>query len=262
MPRNTVGDLTNKPSYIVKSDGAQLAYHKLTGAQPGIIFFGGFASDMEGTKALALETYAANRGQSFVRFDYQGHGKSTGKFSGGTIGKWLSDSLSIIDSLTEGPQILIGSSMGGWITLLAALERPSRVLGLVGIASAPDFTEDLMWDKFEITVRQTLLKEGKYLLPSNFEDPRYIITMDLIEEGRSRLVLRRQLPLNVPIRLIHGTADADVPFQVSLRLAEHVDSSDVEVTLIKEGEHRLSEDRDLKVLFGILDRLISDTSGK
>lgn len=262
MPNKTVGNSDNVKSYLIKSDGTKIAYHKLSGAGPGIIFFGGFASDMEGTKALALQAHAARTGQSFLRFDYQGHGKSSGSFSDGTIGKWLSDSLSILDEKTEGPQILVGSSMGGWISLLAARERVSRVAGLIGIASAPDFTEDLMWSQFDDNTKQILRKEGKILMVSEYDNSPSTITMNLIEDGRKYLVLREELPLEIPIRLIHGMADNDVPYELSVRLANHIDSQNVEVTLIKDGDHRLSKEQDLVTLLTILDTLTSKLLNK
>ena len=251
--------IKSNPSYLEKADGARIAYHKLIGNSPGLIFFGGFASDMTGTKALAIEQYARTCGQAFLRFDYQGHGQSSGDFSKGTIGTWLSDSLAIIDSQTTGPQILIGSSMGGWISLLAALERPERIVGLVGIASAPDFTEDLMWNKFEQSIKNTLLEDEIYYEPTEYNDAPYIITLPLIKDGRSRLVLREKLMIHIPIRLLHGLSDADVPYQLSVRLAEHVEAEDVEVILIKDGDHRLSKEKELKALMQQIDNLVART---
>ena len=247
--------ITPDPSYLEKTDGARIAYHRLAGRSPGIIFFGGFASDMTGTKAMAIESYARNRGQAFLRFDYQGHGQSSGEFSDGTIGTWLSDSLAVLDAQTEGPQILIGSSMGGWLTLLTALKRPERIKALIGIASAPDFTEDLMWDKFDELTKNALLKEGIYYEPTEYDEQPYTITLPLIEDGRTHLVLRDRLGINVPIRLLHGMSDADVPYEVSLKLAEHVVSDDVEVILIKGGDHRLSTSKDLMILTAQIEKL-------
>lgn len=216
-------------------------------------------SDMTGTKALSLESFARERGQAFLRFDYQGHGASTGRFEDGTIGSWTADAVAALDALTEGPQVLVGSSMGGWIMLLTALARPQRIAGLLGIAAAPDFTEDLMWQAYPQEVRDTLRREGVYREPSDYGDEPYTITMRLIEEGREHLLLREAIPIACPVRLIHGVADPDVPWQTSLRLAEQLESADVEVTLVKSGGHRLSEPEDLdrlgKTLEGLLDRL-------
>ena len=216
-------------------------------------------SDMTGSKALSLESLAKQQGRAFLRFDYQGHGASSGRFEDGTIGSWTADAVAALDALTEGPQVLVGSSMGGWIMLLAALARPQRVAGLLGIAAAPDFTEDLMWDAYPQEVRDTLRREGVYHEPSDYGDEPYAITMRLIEEGREHLLLRAAIPLGCPVRLIHGMADPDVPWRTSIRLAERLESDDVEIALVKTGGHRLSEPEDLdrlgKTLCGLLDRL-------
>jgi pimeloyl-ACP methyl ester carboxylesterase len=236
------------PSYLTKPDGARIAYHMTPGQAPGIVFLGGFASDMTGTKALALEAFAKARGQAFLRFDYQGHGQSSGAFADGTIGIWHSDALAVIDAVTDGKQILVGSSMGGWMMLLTAVRRPARIAGLIGIAAALDFTEDLMWPGFSEEIRETLRRDGIYHEPSAYSDQPYTITMKLIEDGRNHLLLRDRLAIDAPIRLLHGMADADVPYQVSLRIAAHVDGPDVQVRLIKDGDHRLSTERDLAIL--------------
>jgi pimeloyl-ACP methyl ester carboxylesterase len=220
------------------------------------MFLGGFMSDMTGTKALSLESLARQRGQAFLRFDYQGHGESTGRFEDGTIGSWAEDAVAALDALTEGPQVLVGSSMGGWIMLLAALARPQQVAGLLGIAAAPDFTEDLMWDAYPQEVRDTLRREGVYREPSDYGEEPYTITLRLIEEGRAHLLLRRSIPITCPVRLIHGMADPDVPWQTSLRLAGQLESTDVEVTLVKSGGHRLSEPEDLERLGRTLEGLV------
>ena len=228
--------------------GECLAYHRSPGKTPGIVFLGGFKSDMTGSKALALEAFARARGQSFLRFDYSGHGASDGKFTEGCIGTWAADAIAALDALTEGPQILVGSSMGGWLMLLTALARPERVAGLVGIAAAPDFTEDLMWEKFSHEVRETILREGSYAEPSAYSDDPYIITRKLIEDGRDHLLLRGPIRLNCPVRLLHGMRDPDVPWQVSVRLAEALETDDVRIALVKDGDHRLSREQDLALL--------------
>jgi pimeloyl-ACP methyl ester carboxylesterase len=243
-------------SYLTKPDGARIAYHRTPGKAPGIVFFVGFASDMTGTKALALEAFARQRGQAFLRFDYQGHGQSSGTFAEGTIGLWHSDALAVLDAETNGPQILVGSSMGGWMMLLTAARRPERVAGLVGIAAAPDFTEDLMWPNFSTEIQETLKRDGLYQRPSEYSDEPYTITMKLIEDGRDHLVLRDRLTVDAPVRLLHGMADPDVPYQVSLRIAEHVDCSDLQVWLIKGGDHRLSTERDLDILTSTIAAMI------
>ena len=251
-------NFSSTPLYLEKPDGAKIAYHKLSGKGPGIVFFGGFASDMSGTKALAIETFARRSGQAFLRFDYQGHGESSGEFRDGTISKWLSDSIAVIIAQTNGPQIFVGSSMGGWISLLAAVQCPDRVAALVGIASAPDFTEDLMWDKFDESIRNKLRKDGIYFEATEYADNPYAVTLQLIEDGRKHLLLRDKLTISVPIRLLHGMADSDVPYQVSIRLAEHIDTGDVEVTLIKGGDHRLSREKDLTTLMMTIEKLTNE----
>ena len=214
-------------------------------------------SDMAGTKALALEDYARERGQAFLRLDYQGHGESSGRFEDGTIGLWASDATAAIAELTEGPQILVGSSMGGWIMLLAALAQPERIAGLVGIAAAPDFTEDLIWAQADEAQRKAVMEEGVYREPSPYGEEPYTITRALIEDGREHLLLRKAIPLTCPVRLIHGLEDPDVPWDLSLKLAAALDSDDVETLLVKGGDHRLSEPRDIarlkRVVGGLLD---------
>ena len=180
---------SSNPAYLALPGGGRLAYHRSPGQGPGLVFLGGFMSDMTGSKATHLEAFARRRGQAFLRFDYRGHGQSSGAFRDGTIGAWRDDALAALDHLTDGPQILIGSSMGGWLMLLAALERPTRVAGLVGIAAAPDFTETLMWPAFSSEIRETLARDGVYLAPSEYGDDPYPITMDLITDGRDHLVL-------------------------------------------------------------------------
>ncbi|MGE0667767.1 MAG: alpha/beta fold hydrolase [Sphingomonadales bacterium] len=239
----------------ISVDGHQLAYEAIPGRAPGVIFLPGFKSDMTGAKAMALRDWCLRRGQAFTRFDYSGHGQSSGKFENGTIGRWAADAIAILDRVTSGPQILVGSSMGGWMALLVAKARPERVAALVGIAAAPDFTEDLMWASYPEEVRETLRRDGIYHEPSDYGEP-YAITMRLIEEGREHLVLRAPLPLPFPVRLIQGMKDQDVPWQTALRLAERIDGDDVEVTLVKNGDHRLSEPSDIARLEAVLEGLI------
>lgn len=237
-------------------DGASIAYHRTRGKSPGVVFLGGFMSDMTGTKAVTLEAFCRARGQAFLRFDYQGHGASSGRFEDGTIGRWAADALTAFDQLTEGPQILVGSSMGGWIALLTALARRERVAGLVGIAPAPDFTEDLLWDAFPLDQRATLMREGVLRLPSEYSDKPYSITLKLIEDGRRHLLLRDAIDLPCPVRLLHGMRDPDVPWQRSLLLADKLATPDVRVELVKDGDHRLSREQDLALLCGSVAELL------
>lgn len=237
-----------------------LAYRQQDGAGPGVMFLGGFHSDMTGSKAEYLAGWCAARDRAFLRFDYSGHGSSGGEFAEGTIGRWLIDAELALTSLTNGPQILVGSSMGGWIALLLALRHPERVAGLIGIAAAPDFTEDLMWAKFPAEIRQQIERDGMWHRPSEYGEP-YPITRRLIEDGRHHLVLRRPLHLNMPIRLLHGQADLDVPWQLSLRIAETVTSEDITVTLVKDGDHRLSTPDNLALLGRSLGALLGEDAG-
>lgn len=248
----------SSPSYTNGPGGHALAFHKSAPSnanRPGVIFLGGFKSDMTGTKATFLEEWAAKANRPFVRFDYSGHGASEGKFTDGAIGDWAADAIHILDTVTEGPQILVGSSMGGWVALLAAVARRERVAGLVGIAAAPDFTEDLMWAGFSPEIRETLTRDGIYRQPSEYDDGPYEITMKLIEDGRKNLLLRDPIQLTCPVRLIQGMQDPDVPWQTALRVVEQIESQDARVTLIKEGDHRLSTDADLALLAATLDEV-------
>lgn len=207
---------------------------------PEVLFLGGFKSDMSGTKATFLENICRERGQTFTRFDYSGHGLSSGAFIQGTIGSWLSDTLSMIDEVTEGPVILVGSSMGGWLMILAALARPERIHGLIGIAAAPDFTEELIWPALTDNQRRSFLSQGILQTPSHYENQGFPITLQLVEEGRSHLVLPKPIPIQSPVHLIHGDADRDVPCSLSQRLCQNITSPYVTLTLIKGGDHRLN----------------------
>jgi pimeloyl-ACP methyl ester carboxylesterase len=243
------------PETLSRPDGATIAYHRLAGAAPGIVFLGGYRSDMTGTKALFLDDYCRKRGCAYVRFDYFGHGASSGDFALGTVARWRDDAIAVIDSLTTGPQILVGSSMSGWIMLLAALARPERIAALVGIAGAPDFTEELLWPRLSTAQRETLMAEGRLVLPSDYDPAGYLYTRALIEDGRRHLLLGGPIPLDIPVRLLHGMRDASVPWQVSLRLAERLTGRDVLVTLVKDGDHRLSNPAELALLAQTLDTL-------
>lgn len=228
------------PDYLETSKGRKIAYNRTTGIGPGVVFLGGFRSDMDGSKALFLKDWAAHAGREFLRFDYSGHGVSSGDFLDGCIGDWFEDAKELIETVTSGPQVLVGSSMGGWISLLLAREIPEKICGLVGIAAAPDFTEDSMWAGFSDAQKALLAKEGSVALPSDYSDEPYTITRRLIEDGRNRLVLRDRLPLPFPTRFLQGTDDTDVPVSVAMRLLEHVDGPDVRLTLSKGADHRFS----------------------
>ena len=235
-------------NFLSTPEGRQIAYDRLQGTGPGVVFLGGFRSDKEGTKALALEDWAKTNGRAFLRFDYSGHGSSSGDFLDGAIGDWFEDARAAILGLTEGPQVLVGSSMGGWISLLMAREHPENVAGLVTVAAAPDFTEDGMWGGFSEDQRRALIEEGQVALPSDYSEEPYIITRRLIEEGRGRLVLRSPLLLPMPVRMLQGTADTDVPIDVALRLLDHAEGGDIRLTLVKGADHRFSTPECLKLI--------------
>lgn len=226
--------------YFETSESRRIAYNLTPGSGPGVVFLGGFKSDMEGTKALALEEWAKRTGRAFLRFDYSGHGVSEGKFEDGAIGDWFEDARDLILAKTAGPQILVGSSMGGWISLLMARAHPEKVAGLVTIAAAPDFTEDGYWASFDKETRHKLESEGSIAIPSDYGEP-YVITRRLINEGRERLVLRDPLPLPFPTRFLQGTADDAVSVETAIQLIEHAEGPDMRLVLVKGADHRFSD---------------------
>lgn len=238
-----------------RGDGTHLAWIRTQGRGPMVVFLPGYRSDMAGDRATTLAAFCAARGQAMLRFDYSGHGASDGAFEDGTIGIWAADALAVIDAHSEGPVVLVGSSMGGWISLLTARARPERVTGLVGIAAAPDFTEELMWAAMAPPERATLLREGVLRVPSQYGEP-YAITRALIEDGRQHLLLGGPIEIPCPIRLLHGQRDPDVPWETALRITERVTSADVRVTLVKDGDHRLSRPQDLTLLCETLGALL------
>ncbi len=257
-PSTRTAPQAGKPAILTRAGASTIAYHKFDGASPGVVFLGGFLSDMGGTKAVALEAHCRRAGRAFLRFDYQGHGGSSGRFEDGTIGRWADDAIAVLDELTEGPQLLVGSSMGGWIMLLAALARPGRVAALIGIAAAPDFTEVLMWNRYPPDVRAILESKGVYHQPSDYAEAPYPITLALIEDGRRHLLLERPIAVHCPVWLIHGMQDADVPWEHAPMIAERLLSQHVTVTLVKDGDHRLARNEDLERLFRIVDQLCAE----
>jgi pimeloyl-ACP methyl ester carboxylesterase len=244
MTETTVPETTGR---LNRGNGIELAWARLSGDGPTIVFLPGFRSDMTGDKATALAAFCTERGVGMLRFDYSGHGASSGDFLDGTIGAWTADALAAIDMLTTGKLVLVGSSMGGWIALLAALARPDRITGLVGIAAAPDFTQRLMWDAMAPSERATLERDGVLSVPSQYGEPTPI-TRTLIEDGAKHLVLTGRMAIDCPVRLLHGQADPDVPWELALQIAEQVESPDVRVILVKDGDHRLSRPADLALL--------------
>jgi len=233
--------------FLQTASGRQIAYVQTPGRGPGVVFLGGLKSDMQGTKALHLEARAKQTGRAFLRFDYSGHGQSSGSFTEGCIGDWAEDARAAIEALTSGSQVLVGSSMGGWISLILASRMREKIAGIVGIAAAPDFTEDGMWAEFSDEQRAELLRTGQVSLPSEYGEP-YIITRRLIEDGRGHLVLRSPLALEFPARFLQGTDDADVPMSVALRLLEHATGPDIRLTLVKGADHRFSTETCLDLI--------------
>jgi pimeloyl-ACP methyl ester carboxylesterase len=238
-----------EPAFIeVGRDGAarKIAVRARAGGAPGLFWLSGFNSDMQGTKALALDVWAAEQGRACVRFDYSGHGSSGGAFVDGTIGRWLEESVAVFDRFCDGPQVVIGSSMGGWMALLLAREIARRrgLAGLVLIAPAPDFTEELMWKGFPPEVRQEIETKGVWLRPSHYGEPTPI-TRALIEEGRNHLLLGRAIEVGCPVRILQGAQDPDVPWQHAFALAHRLPSDDVVLTMIQDGDHRLSRPQDI-----------------
>lgn len=239
---------TKSTAFLKVAPDISLAYHKTSGKTPGVIFCGGFMSDMNGTKATALEEFCHAQGRAFVRFDYRGHGESSDTLINGTIGAWKQDALAVFDQLTTGPQIIIGSSMGGWIATLIALERQERIAALIGIAAAPDFTEDLVWQRLSEEKKNQLLQEGVIYEPSEYGAAPYPITLKIIEEARRHLLMRAPIPFTKPVRLLQGMRDSEVPWQYGLQFAGQLQSDDVRIILIKDGDHRLSRKQDLGLL--------------
>ncbi len=242
-------------SRFARDDGSQVAYAYTPGAPPTAVFFGGYASDMSGTKAKFLESRAKSRGRAFLRFDYQGHGESSGSFTQGSIGLWSEDARALIEHVSTGPLVLVGSSMGAWIMLIVALELKNRVAALLGIASAPDFSEDLILPALKPEQLKSLEQMGLLHLPSNYRDEPQVITRHFLEEGRRHLLLRSGIGLECPVRLLHGLEDQDVPWHTSVRLCKALQSRNVQLTLIKGGDHRLSAPRHLASIDQALESL-------
>ncbi len=249
------------PQKLVRPDAETIAYRVRSGNGPnggasienvGVVWLGGFKSDMIGTKAAALDEWAVQTQRHFVRFDYFGHGESSGEFVKGTMGRWLDDALAVLDAIVQGPVVLVGSSMGGWIALLAALARPDRVIGLGLVAPAPDFTEDLIWDLASDEVKQVLMSGEIYSEPSEYDDEPYEITMGLIEEARRHLLLRGPIDLQCPVRILHGLADVDVPWRRSVKLIEQLTTQDVAANFIKDADHRMSDDQNIARLVSMV----------
>jgi len=245
---------------LLREDGERIAYMTRPGKSPGIVWLGGFKSEMTATKARALDAWAAGSGHAFVRFDYFGHGQSSGEFRQGTITRWRDDALAVLDRLTSGPQILVGSSMGGYLALLAARLRPERVAGLLLVAPAADFTEALLWAGMPEDAKRQLEESGAWLRPSAYDLNPYPITRGLIEDGRRHLVLDKgPIALRCPVRILQGMQDPDVPWQHAFELFRAIDG-DVSLTLVRDGDHRLSTPSDLARMERTLETLIAQSA--
>ncbi|MEC9312763.1 MAG: alpha/beta hydrolase [Pseudomonadota bacterium] len=242
-------------NYLETPQGRRIAYHKTDGVGPVIVFLGGLKSDMEGTKAIHLEAWAQAQGRAFLRFDYSGHGESSETFEDGCIGDWHEDTLAAVAALTEGPIVPVGSSMGGWQALLLARAVPERIAGMVTIAAAPDFTEDGYWASFTDAQKAELDAQGYVELPSDYMES-YRISQRMIEDGRTRLVLRSPLALPFPVRCLQGTADTAVSTETALRLLDHAECADMRLTLVKDADHRFSDEACLKLIEAALEEVL------
>ena len=264
MMNSTAGP-TESPAFIEVGEGSAMraiAVRARAGQAPGLFWLAGFNSDMVGTKALALDAWAAEHGRACVRFDYSGHGESGGRFEDGTIGRWLEDSVAVFQQFCRGPQVVIGSSMGGWIALLLAREIAKQIggnaslAGLVLIAPAPDFTEELMWKGFSPEIRQEIETRGVWLRPSEYGDGTpYPITRALIEEGRNHLLLGGSIDVGCPVRILQGARDMDVPWKHALALAHRLPADDVVLTVIQDGDHRLSRPQDIARILAAVEEI-------
>lgn len=242
------------------NDNQYIAYHKSEGKEnkPTVIFLSGFMSDMEGIKAKSLEKFCKEKGYGFIRFDYLGHGKSSGNFTDGTITIWKNNVLAVMDGLTKGDVVLVGSSMGGWLMILAALERKDRVVGLVGISSAPDFTEELIWDWMSDAEKKELVEKGQFMLRSKYSEEPYPITKKLIEDGRKNIILNKKIEIDCPVRLLHAMEDNDVPNQLSITLGQQVTSDNMCVNLVARGDHKMSSDENIELICETLGEMIEN----
>lgn len=243
-------------SFLETAQGRKLAYHLTAGDGPCVVFLGGLKSDMQGTKAVFLEDWARRNGHAFLRFDYSGHGQSSGQFTDGCIGDWAQDTMAAVSALTTGKIVPVGSSMGGWQSLLLCRAVPDRIAGLVTIAAAPDFTEDGYWARFTDAQKQQLQEAGQVELPSDYMEP-YIITRRMIEDGRDQLVLRTGLHLPFPVRFLQGTADTAVSVATAVRLLDHAQGPDMELKLVKDADHRFSDDKCLKLMVKAVDEVLA-----
>lgn len=247
---------------IATDRGYSLAFKRREGKTPWVVFLGGFRSDMSGTKAEYLDGWCADRGQAYLRLDYSGHGRSGGRFESGSISAWTLDALDVLKSLQNAPCVLVGSSMGGWIMLRVALALSSQVKGLVGIAAAPDFTRDMISRDLNAKQRQQLVDQGKITLTSEYDPEGFVLTQAFIEDGERCCLLDRPIDIDIPVRLLQGCRDAEVPWQTALRLQDALRADDVIVQLLKNGDHRLSDPGQLELMGATLARLLGSVETK
>ena len=241
--------------YLTRDDGARLAWKRVEGRGPTVVWLGGFKSDMAGTKAQALADWARASGRAYLRFDYFGHGISDGEFREGTISRWRADALAVLDHLVEGRAVLVGSSMGGWLACLVAMAAPARIAALVLVAPAADFTEKLMRPGLPPDGRAALARDGVWLRPSPYGEEPYPITRALLEDGARWSILDSEVPIEAPVRILQGGEDPDVPWRHALEMAQAIKGRDVVFTLIKDGDHRLSRPQDLDRLIAAVDEV-------
>ena len=253
-------NISNDDLVLQSTTGYSLAVKRQQGKSPWIIFFGGFRSDMEGAKAQYLSNWCAQTGQSFLRFDYSGHGQSGGSFEQGSISQWTQDALEVIEAFSPGPYILVGSSMGDWIMLRTALALGHRVKGLIGIAAAPDFTRDLIAMELTSEQRELLDHNGQITVSSEYDPDGYILTQSFMDDGEQCCLLDAPLPIHAPVRLLQGHEDHEVPWQTALRLSDCLEATDVRVQLLKDGDHRLSSPEHLALIGDTLAELIKTAS--
>lgn len=247
------------PNYVDGPGGQRLAYVKVEGKSPTVVFLGGFMSDMTGSKALRLEEYCRQRGCAYLRFDYSGHGASEGAFADGTIKTWADDAAFMLESLTEGPLVLVGSSMGGWIACLMALRFPNRINGFIGIAAAPDFTERMWAYELSQNQRDMLQVQGRIEMPSEYGPDPYVFTRALFDDGKACSVLDKPLKIDAPVRLLQGVEDSDVPWDMPVALGQHMynsGSSDVSAIIVPGSDHRMSSVGDLDRLISVLEEVL------
>lgn len=242
--------------YLDGPRDARLAFEHIPGSGPTVVFLGGYRSEMSGTKGNHLAAHCRELGRAFLRLDYSGHGLSGGEFVDGTIGGWRDDALAVIGHAVEGDMVLVGSSMGGWIMLLVARALGARVKGMIGIAAAPDFTRDLMWNAFDESMRQRLESDGVVLVSSEYDEEPTPVTRAFIEDGKRHLQLDDKIPLDCPVHLLHGRKDPDVPWRTAENIMERLEGNNVTISYFKDGDHRLSEPRYLDFLSGALERML------